>query len=190
MKIFLISTPKGEKHLGENFIKLYEEVERLGYTHVSNFIQLTSKEFTNKMSKGNEAHADFYNDMIQSIQKADICIFEASTPSFGVGYLIERALLYSKPTVVLFYKDYQSDLLRGVNDEKLLVRAYDEKNYKKTLKAVLEIARERRDKRFNFFLSPKLLDYLEDASKKEGVTKSKLIRDMIVDHMRKQTESD
>lgn len=191
MKIFLISTPLGEKNLGEMFQNLYSELERLGYKHVSNYIATRSKDFVDLMEKGKEEQKKFYNEMVESINKADICIFEASTPSFGVGYLIQHSLSVSKPTVVLFYKNYKSYLLPGIDDEKLIVENYDEKNYKKILKKVLEQAREKRDKRFNFFLSPKLLNYLEKVSNDQGVTKSKILRDMIVDHMRKsnsQTE--
>lgn len=190
MKIFLVSTPKGEDRFGVTFQKLYTEVEKLGYTNVSDFISLTHEDFISEMSKGKDSQIRFYNEMIKSIQLADICIFEASTPSFGIGYLIEKALSNSKPTIVLFYKQFQSFLISGISDEKLIVKVYDEKNYRKVLKDSLDQAREKRDKRFNFFLSPKLLDYLEQASKKEGITKSKLIRDLIVDHMRTQNPTE
>lgn len=190
MKVFLVSTPKGKEKFSLNFDKLYNEISKLGYDHVSDFINLTEDNFIEEMNSGREAQVKFYNEMIKSIQNADICIFEASTPSFGLGYLIEKALSNSKPTIVLFYKELQSFLLSGINDEKLLVRVYDEKSYRKILQDALEQAREKRDKRFNFFLSPKLLDYLEQASKKEGITKSKLIRDLIVNHMRTELKTD
>jgi predicted DNA binding CopG/RHH family protein len=60
---------------------------------------------------------------------------------------------------------------------------------KKTLRELLENAREKRDKRFNFFISPKLLEFLENTSNTEGVTKSKYIRNLIVEHMRENKVS-
>jgi hypothetical protein len=187
MKVFLISTPIGEETLGDLFKKLYDEVEKLGFKHVSDYISLSSKDFHTKMEQGKEAYIGFYNEMVESIQSADICIFESSTPSFGIGYLIQKALSNQKPTIVLFHKEIKSYLLSGLDDEKLIVKTYTEKNYKKVLKECLEWAKERRDKRFNFFISPKLLDYLEQVSKKNGITKSKFIRDLIVDHMRRNS---
>jgi predicted DNA binding CopG/RHH family protein len=50
--------------------------------------------------------------------------------------------------------------------------------------ALLDHAREKRDKRFNFFISPKLLEFLEKTSNGDGITKSKYIRNLIVEHMR------
>jgi len=184
MKIFLVSTPKGGEKLGDMFKKLYHEVEALGYTHTSNLIMSHPQDFETKMKSGENAHKSFYSEMRNAIHQADICIFEASTPSFGVGYLIQESLTHSKPTIVLFYKEPHSHLLTGIEDEKLIVENYDEKNYKLVLKKALDTAREKRDKRFNFFLSPKLLQYIDDASKEQGITKSKLLRDMIVKHMR------
>lgn len=188
MKVFLISTPIGENILGDLYKKLYDELEHLGYAHVSNYINTHSKDFVELMEKGKEEQKKFYNEMVDSINKADICIFEASTPSFGVGYLIQHALTNSKPTIVLFYKNFKSYLLPGIDDEKLMVKTYDENNYKKVLKNALDQAREKRDKRFNFFLSPKLLNYLEVVSTEQGVTKSKILRDLIVEHMRNKPE--
>ena len=190
MKVFLVSTPIGEQKLGEMFEKLYEELEKLGYQHISDFITLSSEEFTKEMSKGKDAQKEFYNKMVNNIRQADICIFEASTPSFGVGYLIQESLSNSKPTIVLFYKEMKSFFIPGIDDDKLIVKTYDESSYKKVLKSVVNIAREKRDKRFNFFLSPKLLNYLEQASNARGVTKSKLLRDMIVQHMRENASAE
>lgn len=189
MKVFLVSSPRGEGKLRENYTNLYEEIKKQGFDHVSNFIETTSDDFYSKMSEGRKAHIDFYNEMVESIQGADICVFEASVPSLGVGFLIQRALEYSKPTIVLYYKDNTPYFLSGIEDDKLIVQSYDESSLKKILKKVLSTAREKRDKRFNFFLSPKLLNYLEQASNSRGVTKSKLLRDMIVQHMRENAKA-
>lgn len=192
MKVFLCGSPRGEKLFSDQYKKLYTELEKLGYTNVNDdILKLTTDVFTEMMDKGGrDAYIDLYKRRMKGIQEADICIFEASVHSLGVGYLVERALANSKPTIVLYYTNHVPHLLSGVEHEKLLVKSYDDKNYKKILNEVLDSARERRDKRFNFFLSPKLLEYLEHASKKEGVTKSKLIRDLIVDHMRQEMKVD
>jgi len=185
MKIFITSTPLGDEETRQNYKNLYDEVERLGYEHVSNFIASEAiNKYYEEMHKGKTEHIKFFNTMVRSIQKADICIFEASTPSFGVGFLIQRSIDYSKPTIVLHTDSKTPYFLSGIENEKLIIRSYNNANYKKVLKKALGQAREKRDKRFNFFLSPKLLQYINDASKERGITKSKLLRDMIVDHMR------
>jgi hypothetical protein len=185
MKVFFVSTPRGEGELRENYQLLYKEIAKMGFTHVSDFIPTTeADDFYSEMEKGRESHKKFYHTMVSSIQQADICVFEATMPSLGVGFLIQLSLDNSKPTLVFYHKENTPYFLSGIDDDKLIVKSYDNKNYKKVLKQALTIAREKRDKRFNFFLSPKLLNYLEDVSNQQGVTKSKILRDLIVEHMR------
>jgi len=127
---------------------------------------------------------------MENIQKADICILEVSAHSLGLGYIAQKSLEMSKPTIILYYKDCVPFFLTGAEDDKLIVESYDEKSLQKVLKNSLIKAREKRDKRFNFFLSPKLLQYIDEGSKKRGITKSKLLRDMIVEHMREHADDE
>lgn len=186
MRVFFVSAPRANKFMGEMMGKLYEEVKNLGYTHTSNLMTVSSDKFEKEMDQGKEAMSIFYQDMLSSIEKADICVFEASTPSSGVGYLIDRALSLFKPTIILFYEEQKSFLLPGIDDEKLSINVYDENNYKKVLADAFDQAVNMRDKRFNFFINPKLLEYLISVSKEKGVTKSQFIRSLIIEHMKKK----
>lgn len=191
MKVFFTSTTRGQKEFGLYYQQIYKELEALGYDHLDDDVVKTNfTEFLENIEKEDRnGYKEYFNKKNDAIMKADICVFEVSYPTLGLGFVVERALKQGKPTIVLYYKDNIPYTLIGVEDEKLLIKNYTEKTLKKVLRDSLEIAKERRDKRFNFFLSPKLLDYLEGSSKKEGVTKSKLIRDMIVRHMREHVET-
>ncbi|MDA1317160.1 MAG: hypothetical protein O3B87_04005 [bacterium] len=185
MKVFFTATYEGEQQYGKYYHLLFEEIKKLGYEHVDDeVVSISYDEYIKKMSKGRDAQLNNFHNKMQHIQDTDICILEVSAHSLGLGYIAQRALEMSKPTIVLYYKNNTPFFLQGSEDEKLIVLSYDEKNYKKVLKKALEQAREKRDKRFNFFLSPKLLQYIDDASRERGITKSKLLRDMIVNHMR------
>jgi hypothetical protein len=91
----------------------------------------------------------------------------------------------NKPTLVLYYKDNVQHFLAGAEDEKLLVKSYNETNLTNVLKESIEELKSFKDKRFNFFINPGLLTYLETTSKNLGLTKSNFIRNLIVDHMKK-----
>ncbi len=191
MKIFFTATYQGAKQFGEYYKMIYEEIKRLGYEHLDDeVVNITYEGYLKKMEAGRSAQVSNYHETIDFIQKADICVLETSVHSLGLGYIVQKSLEMAKPTVVLYYKDNIPYFLQGIEDEKLIVQSYDEKNLKKVLKKVFESAREKRDKRFNFFLSPKLLNYLEQASTTRGVTKSKLLRDMIVQHMRENATTE
>lgn len=191
MKVFLVGSPRGHDNFSNFYTKIYEEVKKNGYTHTNTeFINTNSDEFYKQMKESEEHRSSFYKNMLKGIQNADICIFETSTHSSGTGFLLDKSLELNKPTIVLYYKGNNTYLFQGIDDEKLIIKEYDEKSLKKVLLEALEMARERRDKRFNFFISPKLLDYLEKASNTEGITKSKFIRNLIVNKIRSQTKQE
>lgn len=188
MKVFFYSSPATTQY--DYFVNIiYDEIEKLGYEHLNNEIKTNSIRNVLKHNKyPDKDYIHHVGGLMLDLAKADICVFDASFQSLASGYLIDKALEASKPTIVL-YQDNIPHILSVIDDDKLIVKEYNEKNLKKTLKACLEQAREKRDKRFNFFLSPKLLNYLEKTSNEQGVTKSKILRDMIVENMRKGSTS-
>ncbi len=187
MKIFFTAAYQDDKPAFDRNKKIYEEIERQGYTHLfDDTVKVTYEQFVDRLQGKKDEYSKHSNSVIKNVQSADICVFEVSAHSLGIGFSIEKALELNKPTIVLHYEGTSPIFLSGLDDEKLILREYNDKNYKKVIKEALEIARERRDKRFNFFISPKLLEYLEKASNTEGITKSKFIRNLIVNKMRNQ----
>ena len=130
------------------------------------------KKFT-KSESGDPSY-DLYNLHMKQMQEADINVFEASLPSLSIGFLINKSLDLNKPTIVLYHEDDKPVLISGINHDKLIVKKYNEKNIKSTVVEALDEASELRDKRFNFFISPQLLQYIEKTSSSLGITKSHL----------------
>ena len=185
MKVFFTATYAGEKEFGKYYRHIYEVLEHMGYSHVDDeAVSITYEQYIDFMAKGRKAQVENYRKKMKCIQEADICIIESSAHSLGNGFIVQKSLESAKPTIVLYYKNNIPYFLAGVEDEKLIVSSYTSDNYINVIQKVLSLAREKRDKRFNFFLSPKLLQYIDDTSKERDVTKSKLLRDMIVRHMR------
>lgn len=190
MKVYFTSTQRAKDEYLDYLKKIYSEIQGAGYQMIDDDLFTTSKnEFFTKMEKSDRKfYEDFYKTKMKYLHQADICVFESTVHSLSMGFFIQKALELNKPTILLHYKEYAPFFLIGSNDDKLIIKSYTEKNIKKVVREALEIARERRDKRFNFFISPKLLDYLEKSSHDEGVTKSKFIRNLIVNKMRKEEQ--
>lgn len=189
MRVFFSCSLQDEKFDNTLFHKIYKEIENLGYDHVDQeVVNLTREQFNKLKEETREVQVKRYNDKLEAIKKADICIFETSPHSLSTGFLIHAALDQQKPTIALYYQDMVPFFLSGIENEKLMIQSYSEKTLKKVLRDLLEQAREKRDKRFNFFISPKLLEFLERASTGDGITKSKYIRNLIVEHMREHKE--
>lgn len=191
MKVFFTGSIRDTNFDKTLFKKIYKEIEDLGYEHVSDTILHLSEDDSSLGEKDTrEDHIKRYTERVDAIKKADICIFETSAHSLTTGFLINVSLDQQKPTIVLYYKDLVPYFLEGIEHEKLMIRSYNEKDVKKVVSEALEQSREKRDKRFNFFISPKLLEFLEQSSNSEGITKSKLIRNLIVEHMRENKVED
>lgn len=185
MKIFFAAAYQSEKAEMSRNKKLFEEIEKLGYAHLfDETVRISYEEFVEKLQGKKEEFAQHSKRILKHIQSADICVFEVSSHSLGIGFSVEKSLELNKPTIAFYHKSINPIFLSGVDDEKFILRSYDDRSYKKVVREALELARERRDKRFNFFISPKLLEYLEKTSAEEGITKSKFIRNLIVNKMR------
>lgn len=192
MKIFFTASLRGKEFYGKQYKEIFDIINTSGYENLDDEIfNLNSEDYYKKIkTEGRNAFVDLYKRKIKRIQDADICIFEGSFHSLSIGYLIQKAIEFNKPTIVLYFEDNIPHFLAGVEDEKLIVKNYNEKNLKEIFKACIDEATELRDKRFNFFISPELLSYLEGTSKKLNITKSTFIRNLIQEHRRKYKDRD
>ena len=86
---------------------------------------------------------------------------------------------------MLYLEDNKPYFLDGIDNDKLILSSYNNKNMNKVLKDCFEIAQKKKEQRFNFFLSPELLIHLDEASKKKGLTKSMYVRNLIEKDMDK-----
>lgn len=189
MKVYFNTSHRGIKFFNNYYKLIYQYIKDLGYQiNYDKIITVSSNDFYETVEKGGRtSHLEIYNENIKSMQEADIMVFEGSLPSLSMGFLIQKAVSMNKPTIVLYLKDNTPVLLVDHVEEKLIVKSYSDDNLKDVVKESLDQATEIRDKRFNFFISPDLLTYLNNASKDQGITKSTFIRNLLLEHKRRQT---
>ncbi len=188
MKVYFTAATKGTNIYKDYYKEVVKTIGELGYKNLDEtIIQENTEGHYKKLEKGGQnVYEDLYDKEISLLKGADINVFECSMPSLGIGSEVQKSLEFNKPTIVLYLENKIPHFLVGIKDEKLiLTEIKDKKDLKKTLEKAFEEAKTRADKRFNFFISPKLLAYLEKISKEEGITKSKFIRNLILDHMRR-----
>lgn len=186
MKVFFTASLRGQKEFGNNYKLIYDTLKKLGYKHLDNEILTLSKEYYNKIQEeGRSAFVDLYERKMEHLKEADICMFECTLPSLSIGYLILKALDFSKPTVILYLDDNVPQFMAGINNDKLIVKKYNLDNLIDIVTESVNEATTLQDKRFNFFINPQLLNYLQKESKAEGITKSTFIRNLITQHKKK-----
>ena len=128
--------------------------------------------------------------MSQWLKQSDVVIVETTIPLLGAGYEIAIALQLSKPVIVLYRPNGNNTphVLKGLESEKLQVIAYTDKNLEEALILALDYATEQADTRFNFFVSPSIVNYLDWVSKKKRLPRAVYLRKLIEVDMINNTE--
>ncbi len=126
--------------------------------------------------------------MEQNLKKTDITVAEISYPSLGVGHEITLALNSGKPVVALCLagkKGTSALMLEGIQNERLQIVTYSPQNITAVLKRVMRQAEQIVDIRFNFFISPEHMQYLDWIAKNKKIPRSVFLRNLIDKEMKK-----
>lgn len=132
---------------------------------------------------------DLYKSVVKMMDKSDFCVFEASYPStLHIGHEITLAISKNKPTIVLHTKEREPILFKGMKSDKVTWIEYTAEGLKGSLTKAVENAKRNMDVRFNFFVSPKILNYLDWVAQKRMEPRSVFLRDLIEKEMKKDKE--
>ncbi len=187
MKIYFAASVRGYSFYAKEYTAVEKALKSIKSTLTSaSYEKEEIKKFYNNLEEGGlRAQNEYFNRTIEIIKSSDINIFECSSPSLGIGFQVERSLEYNKPTIVLYLKGHMPHFFAGTDNEKIMLKEYTVETAQEVIESCIEEAKHIADKRFNFFISPSLLTYLEGAAKKSGITKSTFIRSLILEHMKK-----
>lgn len=186
MKVFLFSSFRGKKvygHVHERILA-YLKTHQIESTN-RDFVLPSEIFFSQFDSDSIQKTTHKYEQYVELTKKADICLFECSVPTLAIGYLIHIALENNIPVIAFFQKGSSSLFLSGIHDEKFQYIQYEEPEIEDKLEDSLKIAQNSMDKRFNFFVSPTILAYLNKISREQRISKSNFIRNLIKEHMKK-----
>ena len=188
MKVFFTASQRGKRKFGIYYKTIIKEIKRLGYTTIEDeLFNMSTPSFYQELNEGGiQAKQKFYKATEERLAKTDIAIFDCSLHSLSIGFAIEKALELGKPTIVLYLTNHEPYFLEGITNDQFFVHAYTPKNIQSVVKTALLNARNHKEKRFNFFLSPKIVTFVEKRSKSLGMTKSTYMRGLIIDDMRKE----
>jgi hypothetical protein len=106
----------------------------------------------------------------------------------SAGYLIAQALEMNKPVIALYKADVKPIFIGGIVDQKLFLVEYNNENVEEVIKTTLKKVAALVDVRFNFFVSPKILTYLDWVTQKRMIPKSVFLRNLIEREMKKEKD--
>lgn len=182
MKVFFSTSPRAKQDYSQEIKRIYEYFDKNQLQLTDQIIRnVTEEEF---YSWNDAQRKKYYSNTIGAIKKADICIFEVTFPSLGVGHLINQALISGKPVIAMYTNGKKPFMLDSAEIDKITLVEYHNKNLETVLSSALDYAKENSDVRFNFFISPSIGHYLDWIAREKKVPRSVFLRRLIEEQMK------
>lgn len=142
--------------------------------------KLTLRWFEDKTKHSPE---ELFHQAVEGIKSADILVAEISSPSTGVGQQISYAISWKIPVIAIYRKgrSVPSRFTIGNSSDSLRSLEYDEESLEKLLKEKFKEILKKRFVKFNFISTREINDYLNRESLSRGISKSQLLRSIILD---------
>ncbi len=185
MKVHFIGDLAGSK---SDYKKIVDIIKKRGGELITDHSIVRSlKDIETETPEDAELYA---KKMSQWLKQADVVVVETTIPLLGAGYEIAVAIQLGKPVITLYRPDGKNTphVLRGLESEKLQVIGYNDKNLEEALSLALDYATEQMDTRFNFFVSPSIVNFLDWISKKKRLPRAVYLRRLIEEDMRNNKE--
>lgn len=179
MKVYFTAPLEGKEQYKEEYSLIVDTLKNHG-AHVRSIfdssIGLTDQSSIDK----NKA----YEKINRLLKGADLVVAEISYPSVRVGYEISAALAAGKPVLALRLAGTRTNVLEGHPDEKFKMEEYEKKTLDPLLEKWLKTVNDLADIRFNFFIPPRLVSYLDWISKARRIPRAVYLRGLIEKEMK------
>lgn len=187
MKIyFSAAVSRVPPEIRDNYELIIESLKNLGHNVLAEHLKGKTAE---KIKKQTEEEAlEIQRKMTKKKKQADLIVLEVSTPSFGVGQELAFALENNKPVIALHVSGKEPHLLLDRGKDFLFIGEYTRDTVKDVLRGLIEEAKDQMDIRFNFFVSPKIVRYLDWIAKHKKLPRAVFLRKLIENHMKRNKE--
>lgn len=184
MKIFFTGSPRALRFpkYKEDLIVIFSALQK----HGDNLSRLVIENNPDKFySFEYEEVVKHYETTIEHLKNADVVVAEVSMQSMAMGYLINKSLELSKPTLCLHGVGKSPFFLSGAIDPNLIISEYSTDTIKIVVDDAFDYFSGNKDKRFNLMLPPTMLAFLNDLSERQGIAKAEILRQQIRNLMQK-----
>ena len=187
MQIYFVASSRLVGKDKELYTQMYKTISS-EHKMVSDKVWKWVKSGVENFKDDEKAKRENYNETLKCINKADIVIMEISGHSMSMGYILSKALEINKPVIAMYKEDMEPVFIAGMDDPKLILAKYTLTNVEKTIWESIKKAKSLIDVRFNFFVSPKILTYLDWVGQKRMIPKSVFLRNLIEREMKKDRD--
>ncbi|MFC1653294.1 hypothetical protein ACFL1M_00410 [Patescibacteria group bacterium] len=188
MKVYFTASVSGSKKYLNHYKKIVETLEKLDCKVLEQTTKVNEDYVYNEISDDDKV--GYYKQVLKWMNQADVVLVEASSNSLSLGHEITVALEKGKPVIVLHSTGKASHFLVGVKSDKLIVEKYSLEDLEDVLEFAIKEAAGKTDTRFNFFISPKIANYLDWIARKKRVPRAVYLRRLIEEDMGDSNFSD
>lgn len=170
------------KNFYNNFIETIENTGK--YTLIHKWYEKQEPEDPTKV----------YSRFLKELKTADVVIAEASSPSTGVGQTIAVAN-QNKKNIIICMKESAKDsnlhpMVRGITSSFTKYIYYNNlSDFQKKLTKLYDVFNKSKFEKFNFLATPEIKEILSDESRKLNITQSELLRNIIIEWSKKETQN-
>jgi nucleoside 2-deoxyribosyltransferase len=177
MTIYFTASLSAKEKFLSNYKHIIDVLKKQGHTVIAEHIIESSEDNIRNLSKNQRV--EFHNNSRKWINSCDFMIAETSHPSTSVGYEIAYALRVGKPVLILYSVGDPPSLLGEHEDEKMITEKYSVQNVGDIIKDFISFVDSNHDMRFSFFITPKIMAYLDSVAKNNKVPKAVYLRRLI-----------
>lgn len=189
MKAFFVASPRSVNIEPELYKKMYKMVQNNCTKMIGDLVlEFANENLDSFYNRSHKDRVDHYKRTMDFLKKSDVVVVEVSEHSMSMGYIVNKALENSKPVIALYKKGHDPYFFSGIEDNKLVISSYTEETLEKVVSEAFEKIKSLSDVRFNFFVSPKILAYLDWVAQKRMVPRSVFLRDLIEREMKKDKD--
>ncbi len=175
----------------DKFESVYRQIVKVLQSMSVEVLENTTKIADEKYDEmTNEDRVEAYKQVLKWVDRSDFCVIEASFPStLHVGHEISLIVGKGKPLIIVYQKGFDPSLFGISDNDKVFWLEYEKvEDIAKKLALLVHEAKKSADVRFNFFVSPKILTYLDWVAKNRMIPRSVFLRDLIEKEMKKDKD--
>ncbi|MFA6518333.1 MAG: hypothetical protein WCV93_01625 [Candidatus Shapirobacteria bacterium] len=187
MKVYF----SGSAFYRDDYLAIYKKIKLtltgLSLTVLGNIVELSTSDYNNWT---NDNRVSNYKQILKWVDQCDFAVIESSFPStLHVGHEISLLLDKGKPVIGVYKNGHEPKMFMGIHDDRIRWVGYrNEADIEKILKEAVIEAKKNMDVRFNFFVSPKILNYLDYVAKNRMIPRAVFLRDLIEREMKKDKD--
>lgn len=187
MRIYFSASIASIDAFRPNYVAIVKTLEKLGHNVIADHI-LKKKAKQDYEDQSEKESLAVQHKMTAWKKQADMCVFEVSSPSLGVGQEIASALSNKKQVIALHISGIKPHVLRDEGEESLFLVEYSPDKLEEILEEYIDYAKEHADTRFNFFISPEIQRYLDWVARYKRTPRAVYLRELLEKDMRENKE--